>query len=57
MSLFGNRRNRKELPGVPEVEVVTFADLDGWIDLPTEEALAADLADRRRDTVAPRSES
>ena len=71
MGLFSNRRNRKERErivdlsaaleavGPPEGEpgVVTFADLDGWIDLPTEEALAAERADRRRDTIAPRGES
>lgn len=68
MSLFRNRRDRKareklvdltkalETVGPPAGEpgVVTFAELDGLIDLPTEGALAAERADRRRDSIAPK---
>lgn len=69
MGIFRKSRNTKEREkmvdlaralervGPPEGEpgVVTFADLEGWIDLPTEEALAAERADRRRDSIAPPS--
>jgi hypothetical protein len=69
VGIFSNRRNRKERErivdlaraleavGPPEGEpgVVTFAELDYLIDLPTEEELAAERADRRRDSIAQRS--
>lgn len=47
-------RRKKKPDVVIDLREPTFAELDYLIDLPTEEALAAERADRRRESVAPK---